>query len=442
MSKRPGRARSVPSDRPRESVGFRRRREKRKRALAFLEGEPLIVGLDLGKKRHAAWFAKRDLTPLRRFMVNHSSEGLAKLLKRVEAEQVRGGYNRALFFMEATSYFWENVTNFLEARGLPYRLVSSLSVDRQREIEYQTYAKGDHRDAELIARLGQSGQWLDRQLETDHQWRELRVLGREHDILLKAEVSDRLRLQSLLGLVLPEFTECFKDPTGKTALALIRGLTRPANHLPETFEDVRQRSCEVVGKRLARTKLRAFAARLEVGPCFGVERALTPTLVRLGFVLDRYEYLAAQRGDVRRRLVVLYETTPYHPFLDTIPGVGSESHALLLGMIGDPKRYDRPNCLTKLAGIEPRENHSGNAEGSHSISRRGQAPLRHLLYRIVMGLFVANDEFRAYINRLRTRNDNPLAWNQAVVAAGNKYLRVVHHICVHEEAYQPAKLRP
>ncbi len=442
MSKRPGRAQSVSSDRPRESVGFRRRREKRKRALAFLKGEPLIVGLDLGKKRHAAWFAKHDLTPLRRFMVNHSCEGLAKLLERVDAERLRGGHGRALFFMEATSYFWENVANYLEAKDLPYRLVSSLSVDRQRQIEYQTYAKSDYRDAELIARLGQSGQWLERQLETERLWRELRALGREHDILLEAETSERLRLRSLLGLVLPEFLDCFKDPVGKTALALIRRLTRPAHQFPETFEEIRERSREVVGTRLAKTKLRAFAARLEVGPCFGVERALAPTLVRLGLVLDRYEFLSAQRGDVRRRLVVLYETTPYHSFLDTIPGVGSESHALLLGLIGDPKRYDRATCLAKLAGIEPRENQSGNAEGSHSISRRGQPSLRHLLYRIVFGLFRANDEFRVYITRLRARDKNPMAWTQAVVAAGNKYLRIVHHICVHQEAYRPAKLRP
>jgi transposase len=158
--------------------------------------------------------------------------------------------------------------------------------------------------------------------------------------------------------------------------------------------------------------------------------------------LDRYEFLADQREDVRSSLVALYQTTPYHPFLDTIPGVSSESHALLLGMIGDPKRYDRPNCLTKLAGTEPRENQSGNAEGSHSISRRGQAPLRYLLYRVVSGLFLANDEFRAYIKRLRSRDKNPLAWHQAVVAAGNKYLRVVHHLCVHREVYRPTKLRP
>jgi hypothetical protein len=157
-------------DLDRESVGFRRRREKRERAIAFLADDPLIVGLDLAKKRHAVWIAKRDLTPIRRFMVEHSPVGLAKLMERAEQDWKAHGLKRVVVFMEATSYFWQNVANVLEAREIPYRTVAPLAVDRQREIEHLTYAKGDYRDAELIARLGAGGQWLDRVLDRDPIW--------------------------------------------------------------------------------------------------------------------------------------------------------------------------------------------------------------------------------------------------------------------------------
>ena len=52
-----------------ETIGFRRRREKRERAAAFLAGKPLLVGLDLAKKEHAVWIAGPDLVPIERFMV-------------------------------------------------------------------------------------------------------------------------------------------------------------------------------------------------------------------------------------------------------------------------------------------------------------------------------------------------------------------------------------
>lgn len=43
-----------------------------------------------------------------------------------------------------------------------------------------------------------------------------------------------------------------------------------------------------------------------------------------------------------------------------------------------------------------------------------------------MGLRTGNPEIAAYIERLRTRQQNPLKWPQAAIAAGNKYLRLVH----------------
>jgi transposase len=373
-------------------------------------------------------------------MVEHSYDGIAKLLERVEAERTKGGHDRALYFMEATSYFWEMVANVLESKGLAYRLVSPLAVDRSRQIEHLTYAKGDFRDAELIVKLGQNGQWLDRQLERDRLWLDLRALTREHEVLFVLEIAERLRVRSILGLALPEFFDCFANPLGKTARALLRRLSQPVNEIPATYAAVLERARTTEGRRLVHAKIRSFLARLDTEPHFGVEGSLATALSRVGLIVERFDFVSQQRVDVRRRLVALYEKTAYRRVLDTIPGVAPENNALLLGMIGDLKRYDRVTCLAKLAGTEPRENHSGDGEGLHSISRWGQSPLRHLLYRIVSGLRGGNEEFAAYLNRLRKREKNPLAWYQAAVAAGNKYLRLVHHMCVHNEVYDPAKL--
>lgn len=432
--------RPAAEDTARETVGFRRRREKRERAAAFLAGTPLLVGLDLAKKRHAVWISKRDLTPIRRLMIDHSHQGLAKLLTQVEHDQKDGGFDRPIVFMEATSYFWQNVANVLEARGIAYRTVSPLAVDREREIEHLTYAKGDYRDAELIARLGAGGQWLERTLEREPLWIELRALALEHEAVLELEVAEKIRLRSLLGLALPEFLECFADPLRKTARALLKHLTRPPAEIPSTVAALRERAAAVGGYRIHRPKVRAFVAHLDAGASFGVERVLASTLARIGFALERHDCLTDQRRALRNRLVELYDKTPYRKVLDTIPGVVPENHALLLGLLGDPKRYDRATCLVKLAGTEPRENHSGNSDGSHSISRRGRSALRGLVFRIVVGFARGNPEFTSYITRLRRREDNAFTWHQAAVAAGNKYLRLVYSLCRNNKIYDPARI--
>ncbi len=439
MTRRRTKARE-PRPTGRESVGFRRRREKRRKIELALAGRPLVAGLDLGSRTHAVWLTGRDLDPVEHFRIDHSLEGVAKFVKRAETAREQGRFDRLLVFMETTGQIWRNVSAALEERGLACRTISPLAVDRKREIEHLTYAKGDFRDAELIARLGIEGHWLGRTLETEPVWIELAALAREHEVLLELEVRERLRRRSLLELALPEFLDIFKDPCLKTASALLRALSSPA---VTTVDEVLDRARSLAqSKGLHRKKVARLVSLLEAGPSFGVTRMLRAAFLRVGLSAERFDVLGHQRTVVRRQLVELYQRTPYATFLDTIPGVDPANHALVLGFVGDPAVYDRATCLVKLAGIEPRENHSDESEGSHAISRRGLPQLRHVLFRIVSSLSKANDEFSAYVERLGSRSSNPLAYHQAIVAAANKYLRVVHRLCTRKETYNAAKVVP
>jgi transposase len=422
----------------RESVGFRRRRDKRQRVEAFLAGKPLVAGLDLAKRKHAVWLTGRDLVPIERFMVAHSHDGIAALLERAERVRATQGFDRLLVFMETTSHFWRNVANALEEKGVAYRTVAPLAVDRQREIAHLTFAKGDYRDAEIIARLGVEGHWLVRVLEADPLWIELGALAREHEALLNFQTRERQRVRALLELGLPEFLDVFKDPLARTARELLRALTAPA---ARRFDEIRERAARLrAGKRLYLGKVRSLVALLDAAPSYGVERALGAVFVRVGLAVERFDVLTHERDRVREQIVELFRKTPYARWLETIPGVDPAHHALVLGVVGDPGGFDRGSCLAKFAGTEPRENHSGDGEGSHSISRRGTPLLRHMIFRIVSGFMHGNAEFAGYMKRLTTRTTNPLSHHQALVAAGNKYLRLVHRLCKHKEVYDPAKI--
>lgn len=419
-----------------KTVGFCRRQEKNARALSFLDGNPVIAGIDLGKTRHAVWFSDKAGRPLQRTTIPHSREGCLELLERARALCAENGFDRLLVFMESTSYFWENVANVLEEHKVGYHLVASLAVSRSREVEHLTYAKGDYRDAELIAKLGLQGVWLKRMLGEAEPWLALRTLTYEHETILQALVSERTRVRSFLGHVFPEFLDTFKDPLGKQSRQVLRALaTEPVPHLYPALLD---RLENLPRHRLS--KLKPLLAQLKLAPSFGVDRRLAPTLFRLQQAVERFDVLEHQRDELGSRLGPLYQATPYQKYLDTIPGVSPQSHALLLGFLGDPKNFDRASCLVKYAGIEPRENHSGHLVGSHSISGRGNRSLRHLLYRIVMGLRSGNAEFAAYLERLRSREPKPLPWRQACVAAANKYLRLVYALCIRGKAFNPSKL--
>lgn len=424
----------------RESRGIRRRREKRARAAARLRGHPLLVGLDLAQKRHAAWVMTREKVVVSRFMVLNSREALGTMVERLRRTCEAKGFDRVVLFMEPTSHFWENVANILVELGVEYCLVAPLAVKRQREVEHLTFAKGDYRDAELIALLGANGNVMELHLEGDTVWRACRSLALEYGNAQKAAIAEELRMRALLELAVPEYLEYFKDITSKTSRALLRRLTRPEASVPRTHKELTQRARGVEGYRIMKGKVRSFCAKLEASPTLGVEVALRSSLVRIRYCLDRYECLRDQLEELAGLLEGAYQETPYARHLDSIPSVTPLGFALLLGLTGDPTRYDHGSCLVKFAGLEPRENESGSLEGSHSISRRGLSDLRRVLYGIVLGLSAGNPEFKAYIARLQKRPKNPLKWRQAVVAAGNKFLRLVHRMCTNGESYDPARL--
>lgn len=425
-----------------DTVGLRRRREKRAATAAFLGPNPLLVGLDLAKEKHAVLIAAaRDLSPVRRFMAQHSREGILRILAEAERERTAGGFERTVLFMEPTGYFWQQIANIFEAEKALYRLVSPLAVDRQREIEHQTFAKGDFRDAEHILQLGANGQWLRLELGKDRLFADLAIVAREHEFLVHAAAREKTRLRSLVGLVLPEVFEYFDDPTGNTARAVLKSASKPCLGMAAaSFAELRERLAKVTGVRVYRQKIRSLLARLEASPSFGVEIVLPATLARIAFAIERWELLDQELKEARVRLLHLYEQLPFRAALDTIPSVRPETNAALIGLIGDPRRFDRARCLVKLAGSECRENQSGSGEGSHSISRRGRPLLRHLVHRIVLGLTHSKNPLALYLQRLQERAKNPLKRSQAIVATGNKYLRLVHRLCVTGQPYDASKL--
>ena len=136
----------------------------------------------------------------------------------------------------------------------------------------------------------------------------------------------------------------------------------------------------------------------------------------------------------------LYDQLPYAENLDSIPNLDALYHAQTLAFMGDPRDYDDARCLPKLAGQNARENESGQTTGKRTITLHGRSRLRRSANNAAYVLIKHNAEFKARYEALVTRPDNPLHPLQAIVACGNKYLRIAHALCVHNQFYQPDRI--
>ena len=87
--------------------------------------------------------------------------------------------------------------------------------------------------------------------------------------------------------------------------------------------------------------------------------------------------------------------------------------AAILAETGDPARFATPRALVKHAGLCPRDNASGAAQGKTSISGRGRPGLRLAAWRAVWAAMPNNPVMAARFGYLTTRQDNRLARQQA-----------------------------
>jgi len=96
--------------------------------------EYLIVGIDVAKDRHHAFFGTATgETLLRRLVFSNDDEGFRKLLEQAEALEVRHGLKKVVYGMEPTANYHKPLGEYLIHLGRAVVLVSGVTVKRNRE---------------------------------------------------------------------------------------------------------------------------------------------------------------------------------------------------------------------------------------------------------------------------------------------------------------------
>lgn len=118
--------------------------------------------------------------------------------------------------------------------------------------------------------------------------------------------------------------------------------------------------------------------------------------------------------------------------LMTIPGVGLTTAVALVAVIGDVKRFPRPNQLVGYLGLDPKVRQSGDRPAyTGHISRHGQAHARGLLAEAAWIAVRSPGPLRAFYQRLRARN----AHTVALVAVARKLTVLAWHLLTKESDY-------
>jgi transposase len=398
----------------------------------------LIVGLDIAKRKHHAFFGDANgRTLLKGLTVENSAEGFAHLLTTVYFYMDREGFDRVVFGLEPTSVYHKPLAEHLVRQGYLVVYATNEAIKKNRSLLDGRWDKNDTKDSANVADLVAQGKCHYYDLP-EQRLRDLRSLLLLRRRLKKQLHGTRVRIRNnLVAQYFPELDELWNTAEAEN-LAIVQWYLDPAR--------IRQVSCEQFiakvtthnGGLRQQRRLRHIweAAGTSIGCQPGPALAMEAELV-----VDALRFAKEQLGRVEQAIETLAQGFEEYGYLKTIPGFGPYIAAMTLAAIGNPHRFENRAQLIRLAGLDLNANRSGQKSRSAVpvISKKGKADLRYALYQAALVACSLTTHFRAYYHRLLVgRQREAGIRTKMLVKIATKMLIIAWTLMKRKEPFNPA----
>lgn len=361
-------------------------------------GEYLIVGIDVAKDRHHAFFGTATgRTLLKRLVFDNNRIGFEQLVERADQLQSRHGLSKVVFALEPTGNYHKPLAHWILEQGQLLVQVSNHAIAENRQTLNGRWDKNDTQDSANVADLVSQGkcQFFE---EPNEDLMELRCLLSLRKRLKKDEHA--LRMQIRNGLVAKHFPEldrhwgnCLTEN-----LAIVSWCLDPSYIASLPFDNFVQRvTTKDRGLKQVR-RLRAIydAAAVSVG-CPVDEATEYEAQLLVGF----FEDVRRRIKDTEWKIQIVCRSFAEYAHILTIPGFGPYVCAQVIAKIGDPNRFRSRKQVIRLAGLDLNAKRSGRRSNTAVpvISKRGNSDLRYALYQAALIGSYHNADLRALYTR-------------------------------------------
>ena len=406
--------------------------------IAMISADTLVVGVDIAcNKFNWRAFNNQGIELTTRAVENPMSrEGIDSCICSLRELAVLNDMKHIVAGIEPTSHYWFNLYRELIAQGVTVVMVNGFAVNRIKEVDDNLQVKSDDKDPKVIARLVREGAYsvpyLPEGVYADLRgWFTLRERA--------VEVHTRLmnQLHRWTAIYFPELENVGLD--GAMVQEILGKGYLPRDIVALGVDGVVDilKECKFRGRRDAKAKAIYDAAVDSIGHCEGLEAARCE-------VIDLVADLKVQEARIAEYQKKMVDTCmqiyPNFANVVAIKGVSAESLSCLLADLGDMKRFDSCSEIVKISGLAPYISESGKYKGIPKVSKRGRKRIRHYLYLIATKLSLFDPGFKDYYAYLVSREKNPLKYKQAMMNLSTKFIRVLRHILMTGDVYDPSKL--
>lgn len=398
----------------------------------------LVIGVDIAKKIHyARTFDWRGIELDRTISFKANSTGFSEFMKWAKKTAEKNGKDKIIVGIEPTGHYWYTFAQALLVEGIMVVQVNPYHVKKAKELDDNSPSKSDRKDPKTIAMLVKDGRYQIPYIPTG-KYAELRKANNLREEWLKKMWSIKNKMQRWLDTYFPEFLKVFSDWEGKAAIMTLERMCLPSKIVGHTAEEIvsiwREEIKRAVGIKRAQ-KLIAIA-----NSSVGIKEGLKMAEYEMQLLLKEYLEVRKILDELEKHLEDIVLNIPGAERLLEVKGIGIKTVAGFLAEIGDITRFSHPKQIIKLAGLNLRENSSGEHKGETKITKRGRSRLRAILFRAILPLAAKNQEFNTLHKYYTTKKENPLKKKQSLIALCNKLIRIAYTLITMDVAYDPAKM--
>ena len=381
------------------------------------------VGIDTARYGHYAAFLDEQLqTAAPDLEVPETAAGYERLRGRFADLAAR--HERVHFHirLDMAGLYADNLVAFLQRFTCDNATVTLSCGDTQRNKNYRTAVfgrqKSDPIEARACARFALTERPAATPLPTPAHQRLRQVAGR-----LQALVRQRTRLvnqlHQLLARAFPELAMLVKDITVGWCLELLTRYPTAKLLATATTADL-----EAIAY-LPHDRIPELLARA-ADSVASLDGPLAEDLVR--DQVRQVRDVASRQKRLESWLVAAYRELPTPNHLDTIPGLGDVTAAVLTAFIFDIRRFDTPHQLVAYFGTLPIEASSGfERDGTprgpkrYVMSKRGNDLVRRYLWMAALSASRHNPACCPLYTRVRAKHPN-----QPSIAIGHVMRKLLH----------------
>lgn len=386
------------------------------------------AGIDIGKRTHVACVLDQEgKKVVKPFKFANSKEGYEKLFQKISS------FEEVLISLEATGHYWIPLFEALTNQKFHVTALNPLQVSAFRNQGIRG-SKTDDIDCVLIAQVSRFGVQLETKLPDDTVLA-LRQLCRWRADLVQQITNTRLKLQSVLDQVFPEFSEVFKSTTLPTARKVLAEMATPDEVLEVDYKKllnlIEKASRGVFGEEKAKELV--SAAKNSVG--IKTSRKIFGFQIKL--IVEQINHLKEQTKKIDQEVKKLYSKLDNK--LISIPGINIKTAAAIIGETGtDFSRFKNEKggatAFVAFSGFDPRAVQSGTSDGPRKMSKRGSPYLRKAIWHSAFIAKTIDPMFKQLYEKQKSRGKHHFV---AMGHLANKMCHVIYSVMKNNKEYYP-----